>query len=84
MLHKSTNILITVKKTIQETSGHRSIIFERPRDFEYESGDWIDIKSLSKELKGCQTYSLVEFKLASSTTLEANVIKQLETYKKSN
>jgi hypothetical protein len=33
---------------------------------------------------GAKNKCLVEFKLASSTTLEANVIKQLETYKKSN
>jgi ferredoxin-NADP reductase len=58
MVRKDTNILIIVKETIQETIGHRSVIFERPRGFEYESGYWIDIKSLSKELKGGQTYSL--------------------------
>jgi ferredoxin-NADP reductase len=58
MLHKDTNILITVKDNIQETPGYRSIIFERPRGFEYESGDWIDIKSPIKDLKGGRTYSL--------------------------
>jgi ferredoxin-NADP reductase len=58
MVHKGTNIVLTVKDNIKETSGHRSVIFERPPGFEYESGDWIDIKSISKDLKGGQTYSL--------------------------
>jgi ferredoxin-NADP reductase len=58
MVHKGTNILITVKDTFEDTPGHRSVVFTRPRAFEYESGDWIDINSPAKDLKGGQTYSL--------------------------
>lgn len=58
MVHEATNIVISVKENIEETPGYRSIIFDRPRGFEYESGDWIDIKSSTKNLKGGPTYSL--------------------------
>lgn len=38
--------------------GYRSILFERPQGFEYESGDWIDIQFGGQILQGGTTYSL--------------------------
>jgi ferredoxin-NADP reductase len=58
MVHKGVSIPITVKDNHEEVVGYRSIVFERPRGFIYESGDWIDLRSKDKELKGGQTYSL--------------------------
>lgn len=58
MLHLNTHIQLTVKENRLETPGYRSIIFERPQNFEYESGDWIDIEVEGKTLKGGKTYSL--------------------------
>jgi ferredoxin-NADP reductase len=58
MVHKGTDITISVKNVVEETPGYKSIIFERPRGFDYESGDWIDLKIKDKNLKGGNTYSL--------------------------
>jgi ferredoxin-NADP reductase len=58
VVNKNTNIAITVKENLQETPGYRSVVFDRTRGFEYESGDWIDIKPSNKDLKGGPTYSL--------------------------
>ncbi len=58
MLHKDTDITITVKENVVETSNYRSIVFVRPKGFEYESGGWIDIQFIGKKLTGGITYSL--------------------------
>ena len=58
MLHLNTAIRLTVKGNRLETPGYRSIVFERPQNFEYESGDWIDIEAEGKVLRGGKTYSL--------------------------
>jgi len=58
MVHKNTNITITVKENRIETPGYRSIIFHRPQDFVFESGDWIDIEFTGYTWKGGKTYSL--------------------------
>ncbi|GAC1371461.1 MAG: hypothetical protein NVSMB39_5200 [Candidatus Saccharimonadales bacterium] len=58
MVHKSTDITITVKSNFTETPGYRSIVFERPAGFDYESGDWIDLQFSDPHLSGGPTYSL--------------------------
>ncbi len=58
MIHKNTDLIITVSENRPETIGYRSIIFERPIGFDYESGDWIDIQFGDRQLQGGKTYSL--------------------------
>lgn len=58
MVYKHTNITIIVKTNFPETPGYRSVVFERPPDFTFESGDWIDIRFSDPDLKGGPTYSL--------------------------
>jgi len=58
MVYKNIDISIVVKENRLEAMGCRSLVFDRPRGFVYEAGDWIDIKFGDKELKGGTTYSL--------------------------
>lgn len=58
MIQKNTSISIVVKENRVEIPAHRSLVFERPRDFVFEAGDWIDIEFENKKLKGGRTYSL--------------------------
>lgn len=58
MIHRNTNITITVKENRTEIADYRSIIFERPVGFVYEPGDWVDLAFDQHELKGGKTYSL--------------------------
>lgn len=58
MVYKNTNIKIVVKDNFTETAGYRSVVFERPNNFNYESGDWIDIQFSNAAFKGGKTYSL--------------------------
>lgn len=58
MVVKNVQIEISVKANRVDTDGYRSIIFDRPKDFNYESGDWIDIQYLDPQLSGGRTYSL--------------------------
>lgn len=58
MVHKDTNIQVVVKENHIETLNYRSVVFERPRGFVFESGDWIDIEFEGQSLKGGKTYSL--------------------------
>lgn len=58
MIHTNTNITIVVKENRIETLNNRSITFERPRDFVFESGDWIDVEFTGQPLAGGRTYSL--------------------------
>jgi ferredoxin-NADP reductase len=58
MISRNTNIAITVKENRLETHGYRSVVFNHPKEFDYNSGDWIDIQFGSKDLKGGKTYSL--------------------------
>ena len=54
--HENVDIPILVKAVRQETPGHLSLVFARPRGFEYEPGDWIDL-GFDRELSGGRTYS---------------------------
>lgn len=58
MVHRNTDIHITVIENRTETVGYRSILFERPEGFNYESGDWVDIQFGEQVLRGGKTYSL--------------------------
>lgn len=57
MVHKDQRISIIVKATRPESPGYRSIIFERPQNFYYEAGDWMDIAVKGTDLDGGKTYS---------------------------
>ncbi|HWZ66141.1 MAG TPA: FAD-dependent oxidoreductase [Patescibacteria group bacterium] len=57
MVHKNTSFIISVKTTRAETPGYLSVIFERPRNFKYEAGDWMDLELTSADLRGGKTYS---------------------------
>lgn len=58
MVNKNINLAIIVKENRVETTGYRSIIFHRPQNFDFHSGDWIDIAFTGKYLNGGKTYSL--------------------------
>lgn len=58
MVTKNVQIAIRVKANRVETRGYRSLIFTRPMNFNYESGDWIDIAHTDTSLSGGKTYSL--------------------------
>ena len=58
MIHRNTNIAITVKENRAEIPNYSSIVFERPRGFTFEAGDWIDIEFAGESLNGGKTYSL--------------------------
>jgi ferredoxin-NADP reductase len=55
--HQNVSIELTVRSVRAETPQHLSVVYDRPRGFEYEPGDWIDL-DLGGELKGGRTYSL--------------------------
>lgn len=57
MPHQYVDIELTVKEVRAETPQHLSVIYERPRGFDYEPGDWVDL-SFGTELRGGRTYSL--------------------------
>lgn len=57
MAHTDTNISITIKQLRPETTGYLSIVFERPRNFQYQAGDWLDIRFNSPELPIVRTFS---------------------------
>ncbi|MFC5675992.1 ferredoxin--NADP reductase [Aeromicrobium endophyticum] len=57
MAHQLVDIELTVKHVRPETAQHLSVVFERPRGFDYEPGDWVDL-AFAGELRGGRTYSL--------------------------
>lgn len=57
MLHKNVNLELTVKSVRPETPGYFSVVFERPRNFMYQAGDWMDIDFAGRNLQGGKTYS---------------------------
>lgn len=58
MLYRNVNLPITVKGVEAETPGYLSVHFERPQQFTFESGDWIDIRLPADQLPGGTVYSL--------------------------
>jgi ferredoxin-NADP reductase len=57
MVYEDLRIPITVKAVVAETSGYLSLYFVRPRDFVFNSGDWMDINLMSDQPPGGTTYS---------------------------
>ncbi len=58
MIYKNLDIPIHVKQVRTETPGTITIIFDRPRNFDFSAGDWIDIGFGKEEIKGGVTYSI--------------------------
>jgi ferredoxin-NADP reductase len=58
MVHHNQQIKILVKSLAQIAPQYLTLTFERPRDFTYQAGDWIDIEFDGGELRGGKTYSL--------------------------
>jgi ferredoxin-NADP reductase len=57
MTHQRVDIELTVKHVRPETPQHLSVVFERPRGFDYQAGDWVDL-AFADDLRGGRTYSL--------------------------
>ena len=57
MSNTDLNIDLIVKELKQETQDYLSIRFERPRSFQYEAGDWMDIRFPISEFPVGRTYS---------------------------
>ena len=57
MAHQLVDIELTVKHVRPETAQHLSVVFDRPRGFDYEPGDWVDL-ALAGDPRGGRTYSL--------------------------
>jgi ferredoxin-NADP reductase len=55
--HQLVDIGLTVKHVRAETPQHLSVVFDRPRGFDYEPGDWVDL-AFAGDLRGGRTYSL--------------------------
>jgi ferredoxin-NADP reductase len=68
MVHTDTDIRLTAIALRPETPGYLSLILERPRGFEFEAGDWVDIDFVGRDLQGGKTYSL------SSSPTEQNIM----------
>lgn len=57
MSNTDLNTVLTVKELKQEAQEHLSIRFERPRNFAYEPGNWMDIRFPTPEFPVGRTYS---------------------------
>jgi len=55
--HQYVDIELTVKQVRSEAPQHLSVVYDRPRGFDYEPGDWVDL-DLGSDLRGGRTYSL--------------------------
>ncbi|MHB8871810.1 MAG: hypothetical protein ACYC5G_05135 [Candidatus Doudnabacteria bacterium] len=73
MSNTDLNIVLRIKELRHEAQDYLSIVFEKPRGFTYEPGNWMDIRFPLPEFPVGKTYSL-----ASSPT-EPNL---LITFKK--
>ena len=58
MVHKNVKIELTVKQLRQDSPECMSVVFERPINFIYEAGDWIDVDFADTSYSGGKTYSL--------------------------
>jgi ferredoxin-NADP reductase len=58
MIHKNLHMELVVKSLDAETPHYWSVLFDRPLNFQYEAGDWMDIEFAGQELRGGKTYSL--------------------------
>lgn len=58
MVTKDQHITLEPIKVEIDQPGYLSVYFKRPRHFEFEAGDWVDLCFDGKELKGGITYSI--------------------------
>lgn len=58
MVHKGIRLELVVKLLRQDNPECKSVIFERPIDYNYEAGDWIDVDFADTSYFGGKTYSL--------------------------
>ena len=55
---KNQHIQLSAKRAVQDQLGFWSVYFNRPRNFVFEAGDWIDIQFEDRVHKGGITYSI--------------------------
>jgi ferredoxin-NADP reductase len=58
VLHRKVNIPLIAKGIKTETHDYLSVLFERPKQFTFEAGDWIDITLADSQPPGGTVYSL--------------------------
>jgi ferredoxin-NADP reductase len=58
MVTKDQHISLIAKRSDIDSPGYRSVYFDRPANFVFESGDWVDLQFEDKELHGGITYSI--------------------------
>ncbi|OYX41348.1 hypothetical protein B7Y94_05255 [Candidatus Saccharibacteria bacterium 32-49-12] len=58
MVHKNVRIELVVKLLRQDNPECKTVVFERPINFNYEAGDWIDVDFADTSYNGGKTYSL--------------------------
>lgn len=58
MVTKNQRIPLIATRNEAELSQSRSIYFQRPANFVFEAGDWVDIEFKTGPLKGGKTYSI--------------------------
>ncbi len=56
-MSQDVNIVLSMKELRHETSECLSIVFEKPRGFTFEAGDWLDIRFPGPEFPVGRTYS---------------------------
>jgi len=59
MSNTDLNIVLKIKELREEAQDYLSIIFEKPRNFNYQPGDWMDIRFPTSEFPVGKTYSFV-------------------------
>lgn len=58
MVHTEQHIVITVERIEADLPNFWSVYFQRPANFRFEAGDWIDLEFQAKPLSGGKTYSI--------------------------
>lgn len=58
MVTKNQNICLITSRNALDLVEYRSVYFERPKNFVFESGDWIDLGFEGEQLQGGITYSI--------------------------
>lgn len=55
---KNQHLSLIAKRITTDQPGYFSVYFERPNNFTFEAGDWIDIGFEGRKLRGGTTYSI--------------------------
>jgi ferredoxin-NADP reductase len=58
MVTRDQHIELIARRIEPDTPGHRSVYFDRPANFVFEAGDWIDLQFDGRTLSGGITYSI--------------------------